>query len=156
MEQQLVRCGVPPVRLYEHLALASQAPSHHPGMPGTASSQPTSWLQAAAAAAAAAPSAALLYAHAAATRPSPAAAAIGSSGGSPFPPAGYPYPTTSAWAPWQPIVGRGASPPSARFAPCPTPTTTPPHSSANAITRLVGGGGAGSSNSNPRASVSPN
>ncbi|XP_008560428.1 T-box transcription factor TBX20 [Microplitis demolitor] len=123
MEQQLVRCGVPPVRLYEHLALTSpggsalsiqqqqQPPSqqHHQQHEGGHQHPLASWL---------APSAALLYGSRTTTS-------------SPYPNTpSFPYPPLS-WS-WQPspvaIISRRASPSSVgvRYAPYPTPTSTPP------------------------------
>ncbi|XP_011300175.1 T-box transcription factor TBX20 [Fopius arisanus] len=116
MEQQLVRCGVPPVRLYEHLALTSPAAaaalnaqqqqqqqgpdSQHPGH-----SLSPAWLQ---------PSTALLY---------------GSRGGtpSPYPSHSFPYPALS-WS-WQPpvaMISRRSSSSSPRYTPYPTATSTSP------------------------------
>lgn len=127
MEQQL-RCGVPPVRLYEHLAMTSPAAAaaalqqQHDSSGGPAQQHPahplSPWL----------------------TSPTSAAAALlyGSRGGtpspySPGPPAGFPYPGLS-WS-WQPapvaMISRRSSPSSVsaggvRYAPYPTPTSTPP------------------------------
>ncbi|KAK0083262.1 hypothetical protein PV325_009073 [Microctonus aethiopoides] len=120
MEQQLVRCGVPPVRLYEHLALTSSANAlsvqqqqqqqqhQHDASQHPAAHPLSSWLS---------PSTALLY---------------GNRGGtpSPYPTApSFPYPALS-WS-WQPpvaMISRRSSPSSAgvRYAPYPTPTSTPP------------------------------
>lgn len=125
MEQQLVRCGVPPVRLYEHLAMSSPSAAvaaalHHQQQQQTSPVSPQqqqqqSWL--------AAPSAALLYAAAARGA---AAAAVGAVP----PPSSYPYQGAAAPWPWQPtpasITARRASPPGGRFASYPH---APPSSS---------------------------
>ncbi|KAL6256481.1 hypothetical protein P5V15_012594 [Pogonomyrmex californicus] len=143
MEQQLVRCGVPPVRLYEHLAMSSpvvvaaaaaatlgaqqqqqqQQQQHHQSSAQQQQQHEsgghalTAWLS---------PSTALLY---------------GTRGGSPSPyptaavaaTPGFPYPTTLPW-PWQPpppvaMISRRSSPPTAtslRYVPYPPTASTPP------------------------------
>ncbi|XP_034945678.1 T-box transcription factor TBX20-like [Chelonus insularis] len=114
MEQQLVRCGVPPVRLYEHLALTSPAASalsvqqQQQQQPDGTQHPLASWLP---------PSTALLY---------------GTRGGTSSPYSttpSFPYPALS-WS-WQPpvaIISRRSSPSTAgvRYAPYPTPTSTSP------------------------------
>lgn len=140
MEQQLVRCGVAPVRLYEHLAMSSpvavaaaaaaalgvqqqQQPSaqqqqqqQHENSGGGHALSP--WLS---------PSAALLYgARGAAGSPSPypAVAAAATPG---FPYSALPWP----WQPPPPVamISRRSSPPTAaslRYAPYPPRASTPP------------------------------
>ena len=124
MEQQLVRCGVPPVRLYEHLAMTSpsaalqqQHDSNGGGPPQHPAHPLSPWLTSPTSAAA------LLYGSRGGT-PSPY---------SPGPPTGFPYPGLS-WS-WQPapvaMISRRSSPSSVsnggvRYAPYPTSTSTPP------------------------------
>ncbi|XP_071649950.1 uncharacterized protein [Temnothorax longispinosus] len=148
MEQQLVRCGVPSVRIYEHLAMPSplmvaaaaaatlgaQQPSaqqqqHH--QPSAQQQQPHEnaghalppWLSPA--------STALLYGRGAAGSPSPySTAAVAATS------AGFSYPTTLSW-PWTPtppppvtMISRRSSPTTAtslRYVPYPpTASTSPP------------------------------
>ena len=142
MEQQLVRCGVPPVRLYEHLALTaqhqqSQSPHHHQQQQQSAAQQTPqqAWLS---------PSTALLYGVAAAAAQSHQHNIRGGA-----PPIGYPTSTANfpyspvgiPW-PWQPspvtataaalMARTRASPPTSssnnitRLNPYPSPTSTPP------------------------------
>ncbi|EFN61208.1 hypothetical protein EAG_12767 [Camponotus floridanus] len=140
MEQQLVRCGVAPMRLYEHLAMSSspaavvaalgvQQPQqqqqqtqsqHHQSSAQQQQQQQqlnenalSPWLS---------PSTALLYgARGAAGSPSPysTAAAVA---------AGFPYPAALPW-PWQPppvaMISRRSSP-TVRYAPYPPAASTPP------------------------------
>ncbi|KAL0133202.1 hypothetical protein PUN28_000752 [Cardiocondyla obscurior] len=143
MEQQLVRCGVPPVRIYEHLAMPSpvmvaaaaaatlgaqqqqqQQQQHH--QPSTQQQQhenghtiPPSWL-----------SPAILYGtRGAAGSPSPySTAAVAAT-------PGFSYPTTLSWPPppWQPppvaMISRRSSPTAAtslRYVPYPPTASTPP------------------------------
>lgn len=119
MEQQLVRCGVPPVRLYEHLAISPAALSvqqqqqqHENGAHSLSSWLPTS--------------SALLYGSVAQNH---------SRGGTPTYPANptFPYPGVALPWPWQPpisMISRRSSPsapsPSVRYAPYPSPITPPP------------------------------
>ncbi|XP_015592652.1 T-box transcription factor TBX20 [Cephus cinctus] len=117
MEQQLVRCGVPPVRLYEHLAISSPAAAAALGVQQQqqqqqqheAGSHPL-WLPT---------STALLYGGVAQSR-----------GGTPSPYPGspsFPYPAL-AW-PWQPpvaMISRRSSPSGVRYVPYPAPSSTPP------------------------------
>ncbi|KAM0732205.1 T-box transcription factor TBX20 [Formica fusca] len=137
MEQQLVRCGVTPMRLYEHLAMSSspaavvaalgaqqqqqQQSQHH--QPSTQQQQQqlnenalSPWLS---------PSTALLYgARGAAGSPSPYSTAVAA--------AGFPYPAALPW-PWQPppvaMISRRSSPTAStvvRYAPYPPTASTPP------------------------------
>lgn len=141
MEQQLVRCGVAPVRLYEHLAMstpvavaaaaaaalgaqqqhqqpsAQQQQQQHENSGGHALPP---WLS---------PSAALLYGtRGAAGSPSPYPA-VAAAAAAP----GFPYPAALSW-PWQPpppvaMISRRSSPPTAtglRYAPYPPTASTPP------------------------------
>ncbi|XP_076666096.1 T-box transcription factor TBX20 isoform X2 [Andrena cerasifolii] len=133
MEQQLVRCGVAPVRLYEHLAMSSvaalgaqqqqsQQQSQHENSPHAL----PPWIT---------PSTALLYGAVGQTHPG-ARSATGST--SPYPAiaatAPFPYPAALPW-PWQPtpvaMISRRSSPPTAtahslRYTPYPPPASTPP------------------------------
>lgn len=139
MEQQLVRCGVPSVRLYEHLAISSPAAAaaalsvhqhhqhqhqqqqqQHEGSQHGAHQLPP-WLS---------PSSTLLYSGVTQNH---------SRGGTPTAYPGsptFPYPVGVAlpW-PWQPpvtMISRRSSPSSAtaspgvRYAPYPRPASTPP------------------------------
>ncbi|XP_072744959.1 uncharacterized protein [Anoplolepis gracilipes] len=138
MEQQLVRCGVAPMRLYEHLAMSSspaavvaalgvqqpqqQQSQHQPSAQQQQQQQQLNenalspWLS---------PSAALLYgARGAAGSPSPYSTAAVA--------AGFPYPAGLPW-PWQPppvaMISRRSSPTAhatIRYAPYPTASTPPP------------------------------
>ncbi|KAG5313613.1 TBX20 factor, partial [Acromyrmex insinuator] len=135
MEQQLMRCGVPPVRIYEHLAMSSQAvvaatlgaqqqqPQQQHHQPSAQQQQQhesgghalSSWL--------APVSTPLLYGRGAASSPSLYSnAAITATPGFPYPPL--------AW-PWQPpsvaMISRRSSPPTnLRYVPYPTTTSSPP------------------------------
>lgn len=129
MEQQLVRCGVPSVRLYEHLAISSpavaaaalsvkQQQQQHDGSQHPAHPLPP-WLP---------PSTTLLYSGVTQNH---------SRGGTPtaYPASQtFPYPVALPW-PWQPpvtMISRRSSPSSAtaspgvRYAPYPRPASTPP------------------------------
>ena len=135
MEQQLMRCGVPPVRIYEHLAMSSQAvvaatlgaqqqqPQQQHHQPSAQQQQQhessghalSSWL--------APVSTPLLYGRGAASSPSLYSnAAITATPGFPYPPL--------AW-PWQPpsvaMISRRSSPPTnLRYVPYPTSASSPP------------------------------
>lgn len=142
MEQQLVRCGVPSVRIYEHLAMPSpvmvaaaaaatlgaqqqqQQQQHH--QPSAQQQQQHEngghalppWLSPA--------STALLYGRGAAGSPSPySTAAVTAT-------PGFSYPTTLSW-PWQPspvaMISRRSSPTTAtslRYVPYPPTASSPP------------------------------
>jgi len=142
MEQQLVRCGVPPVRIYEHLAMSSpvvvaaaaaaslttqqqqQQQQHHQSSAQQQQQHENGghvlppWLSPA--------STALLYGtRGAAGSPSPySTAAVTAT-------PGFPYPTTLPW-PWQPpppvaMISRRSSPTtSLRYVPYPPTANTPP------------------------------
>ena len=130
MEQQLVRCGVPSVRLYEHLAISSPAAAaaaaalsvqqqQHDGSQHPAHPLPP-WMP---------PSTTLLYSGVTQNH--------NSRGGTPsaYPASPtFPYPVSLPW-PWQPpvtMISRRSSPSSAtaspgvRYAPYPRPASTPP------------------------------
>lgn len=136
MEQQLVRCGVPSVRIYEHLAMPSpvmvaaaaaatlgaqqqQQQQHH--QPSAQQQQQHEnalppWLSPA--------STALLYGRGAAGSPSPYSTAVTTPG--------FSYPTTLSW-PWQPspvaMISRRSSPTTAtslRYVPYPPTASSPP------------------------------
>lgn len=133
MEQQLVRCGVAPMRLYEHLAISSSSAAVAAALGVQQQQQPSAqqqqqqqlnenalspWLS---------PSTALLYgARGAAGSPSPYSTAAVA--------AGFPYSAALPW-PWQPpppppvaMISRRSSPtaPSVRYAPYPPRASTPP------------------------------
>ncbi|XP_015509246.1 T-box transcription factor TBX20-like isoform X1 [Neodiprion virginianus] len=118
MEQQLVRCGVPPLRLYEHLAMSSSGLGggvQHDGSGQHGGTHPLApWLP---------PASALVYggvaqAHGRGGIPSPFATHF----------AAFPTPTTTS-LPW-PMLPRRPSPSSTttgmRYAPYPPSASTPP------------------------------
>jgi len=153
MEQQLVRCGVPSVRLYEHLAMSSpaavaaaaaaalgaqqqqqqqQQQHHQPSAQQQQQQQQQQHQQHENALSPwLTPSTALLYGARGGSPYSSVVAAAAAAAAAP----GFPYPAALPW-PWQPpppvaMISRRSSPPTAcatslRYTPYPPTASTPP------------------------------